>query len=97
MPRGRAGVRARARASHLIVIISIGFFAHPQELETVLSSINKHSEVILLLDILLSQDVVGAERNARLMVTEGEKLPSNGHYLEVSLSAHLINHILEKL
>lgn len=81
--------------SHLIVVISIGFFAHPQELKAVLSSINKHSELVLLLGIILSQNVVGTERYACLMFTEGKKLPSNRYYLEVSLSAHLINHILD--
>ena len=81
---------------YLIVIISIGFFAHPQELEAVFSSIHKHSELVLLLDIILSQDMIGTERNTCLVFTQGKKLPSNRHNLEISLSAHLINHILQQ-
>ncbi len=80
--------------TNLSVVVTIGSFAHLQEMAAILCGIDKDSKQVLLLGLLWRQHVVGAQGNSRLGVTECKEGTSHGHYLENILGANLVDNVL---
>lgn len=80
---------------YLSIVIAVSCFAHPQKLDAVIPSVDKDSELILLLGLVLCEGVVGTERHARPGVTECKEWPCDRHYLDFFLLTHFIDNILE--